>query len=221
MKTTGLYLFCILIICFPWFAQAETRYINENQEVPIRRGKGNEFKILAVKKTHTPVELLKDEGDYSYIRTGDGTEGWVLSRYLTAELPKPLLIEKLRAELEVLKNSQAKLNQDYQQLKEQKKLLESSSSALEQKVRELELQYQELTAASADVLQLKRSHDALKQEKEQLAQSLAALRKKNEELRSNTALMWYSAGALTLLLGIAIGMFMQSLKHKRKKSLSF
>ncbi len=221
MIKTGLYIYCILIISVPWFAQAETRYITENQEVPIRRGKGNEFKILAFGKTYSPVELIKDEGDYSYIRTEGGVEGWVLSRYLTGELPKPLLIEKLRAELEALKNSQAKLNLDFQQLQEQKKLLERASAALEQKARESEQRYQELAAASANVLQLKQAHDALKQENERYEQSLAALKKRNEELHDNTALMWYSAGALTLLLGMALGMFMQSLKQKKKKSLSF
>ena len=35
----------ILMVYFPWPAWAETMYITENQDVLIRGGKGNEFKI--------------------------------------------------------------------------------------------------------------------------------------------------------------------------------
>jgi SH3 domain protein len=221
MKKNRLYFFMILIVCFPWLARAETMYITENQDVLIRGGKGNEFKILAIKKAHAPVQLLRDEGDYSYIRTEGGIEGWVLSRYLTRELPKPMIIDKLSAELEKLKQANTALSQEFQQLQEQKKSLESSSVALEQKATALERQYKDLKSASSNVLQLKQAHDKLEQENEQYARSAAELTKKNEQLESNNALMWYIAGAATLLIGVAIGMFMQSLKHKKKKSLSF
>jgi len=221
MKKNILFFLMIHIVCFPWLARAETMYITENQDVLIRGGKGNEFKILAIKKAHAPVELLRDEGDYSYIRTEGGIEGWVLSRYLTRDLPKPMIIDKLNAEIEKLRQANTTLSQDFQQLQEQKKSLESSSGALEQKATDLEHEYKDLKSASSDVLQLKQAHDKLEQENEQYARSAAELTKKNEQLQSNNALMWYIVGAATLLIGIAIGMFMQSLKHKKKKSISF
>ena len=221
MKKNSLCFVVLLIVCFPWLASAETMYITENQDVLIRGGKGNEFKILAIKKAHAPVELLRDEGDYSYIRTEGGIEGWVLSRYLTRDLPKPMIIDKLNAEIEKLKQANTALSQEFQQLQEQKKTLESSSVALEQKATALERAYTELKSASSDVLQLKQAHDTLVQENEQYARSAAELTKKNEQLQSNNALMWFIAGAATLLIGVAIGMFMQSLKHKKKKSFSF
>jgi len=221
MKKNNLCFLVLLIVCFLWLASAETMYITENQDVLIRGGKGNEFKILAIKKAHAPVELLRDEGDYSYIRTEGGIEGWVLSRYLTRDLPKPMIIDKLNAELEKLKQANTALSQEFQQLQEQNKTLESSSVALEQKATALERAYTDLKSASSDVLQLKQAHDTLVQENEQYARSAAELTKKNEQLQSNNALMWFIAGAATLLIGVAIGMFMQSLKHKKKKSFSF
>jgi SH3 domain protein len=221
MKKNSLCFLMILMVYFPWPAWAETMYITENQDVLIRGGKGNSFKILAIKKAYAPVELLRDEGDYSYIRTEGGIEGWVLSRYLTRDLPKPMIIDKLNAEIEKLRQANTTLSQEFQQLQEQKKSLESSSVALEQKATALERQYKDLKSASANVLQLKQAHDKLEQENEQYARSAAELAKKNEQLQSNSALMWYIAGAATLLIGVAIGMFMQSLKNKKKKSFSF
>ena len=220
MKKNSLYFLMILMVCFPWPAWAETMYITENQDVLIRGGKGNEFKILAIKKAHAPVELLRDEGDYSYIRTEGGIEGWVLSRYLTRDLPGPLIIDKLNAELEKLRQANTNVSREFQQLQEQNKSLETSSAALEQKAQTLERQYQDLKSASANVLQLKQAHDRLKEENTQYARSAAELAKKNEQLQSNRALLWYIAGAATLLIGVAIGMIMQSLKHKKKKSFS-
>jgi len=221
MKKNSLYFLVLFMVCFPCRVWAETMYITENQDVLIRGGKGNEFKILAIKKAHAPVELLRNEGDYSYIRTEGGIEGWVLSRYLTRDLPKPMIIEKLNAELEKLRQANTTLSQESQQLQQQKKALENSSATLEQKTQALERQYQDLKSASANVLQLKQAHDKLEQENEQYAQSAAELAKKNEQLQSNSALMWYIAGAATLLIGVAIGMFMQSLKNKKRKSFSF
>ena len=221
MKKSSLCFLVLFMLCLPCLAWAETRYITENQDVLIRGGKGNEFKILAIKKAHAPVELLRDEGDYSYIRTEGGIEGWVLSRYLTRDLPGPLIIDKLNAELEKLRQANTNVSREFQQLQEQNKSLETSSAALEQKAQTLERQYQDLKSASANVLQLKQAHDRLKEENTQYARSAAELAKKNEQLQSNRALLWYIAGAATLLIGVAIGMIMQSLKHKKKKSFSF
>jgi SH3 domain protein len=221
MKKSSLSFLVLFMLCLPCLAWAETRYITENQDVLIRGGKGNEFKILAIKKAHAPVELLRDEGDYSYIRTEGGIEGWVLSRYLTRDLPSPLIIEKLTAELEKLRQANTNVSREFQQLQEQKKSQETSAAALEQKAQTLERQYQDLKSASANVLQLKQAHDRLKEENTQYARSAAELAKKNEQLQSNRALLWYIAGAATLLIGVAIGMIMQSLKHKKKKSFSF
>jgi SH3 domain protein len=221
MKKSSLCFLVLFMLCLPCLAWAETRYITENQDVLIRGGKGNEFKILAIKKAHAPVELLRDEGDYSYIRTEGGIEGWVLSRYLTRDLPGPLIIDKLNAELEKLRQANTNVSREFQQLQEQNKSLETSSAALEQKTQTLERQYQDLKSASANVLQLKQAHDRLKEENTQYARSAAELAKKNEQLQSNRALLWYIAGAATLLIGVAIGMIMQSLKHKKKKSFSF
>ena len=221
MKKNSLYFLVLFMVCFPCRVWAETMYITENQDVLIRGGKGNEFKILAIKKAHAPVELLRNEGDYSYIRTEGGIEGWVLSRYLTRDLPGPLIIDKLNAELEKLRQANTNVSREFQQLQEQNKSLETSSAALEQKAQTLERQYQDLKSASANVLQLKQAHDRLKEENTQYARSAAELAKKNEQLQSNRALLWYIAGAATLLIGVAIGMIMQSLKHKKKKSFSF
>jgi len=70
------YFFLLLVLALPRFAAAETMYVNDNLEVMVRGGKGVEFKILAIKKAHDPLEVLKTEDDYYYVRTEGGIEGW-------------------------------------------------------------------------------------------------------------------------------------------------
>lgn len=217
-------IFCfsaLLVFLMPCFAAAETMYINDNLEVMIRGGKGVAFKILAIKKAHEPLEVVKTEDDYCYVRTENGIEGWVLRRYLTRELPAPMIVAKLRTEIEQLKEQQAALSQEHQKVLEQKKTIEDASARLGEKTKTLETQYQELKAASANVIAIKKEHDRLAEENSSHALTVTRLTEKNKQLRDYTMLLWFIAGACTLLIGIFFGAVIQGLRYKRKKALSF
>jgi SH3 domain protein len=215
------YFFVLIVLGLPRFAAAETMYVNDNLEVMIRGGKGVEFKILAIKKAHDPLEVLKTEDDYCYVRTEGGIEGWVLRRYLTRELPGPMVIADLRAELAKLKAEHAALNQEQQKLQEQKKSAEDSSALLGEKAKTLESQYQELKASSANVIGIKQEHDRLAEENRKNALTISQLTEKNRQLRDYTMLLWFVAGASTLLIGMLFGAIIQGLRYKRKRSFSF
>lgn len=215
------YFFLLLVLALPCFAAAETMYVNDNLEVMIRGGKGVEFKIVAIKKAHEPLEVLKTEDDYCYVRTEGGIEGWVLRRYLTRELPAPMVVANLRSEIEKLKAEHAALTQEYQKLQEERKLIADSSSLLGEKAKTLESQYQELKASSADIIGIKQERDRLAEENRKNALTLSQLTEKNRQLRDYTLLLWFVAGAGTLLIGIVFGAVIQGLRYKRKKSFSF
>jgi len=215
------YFFVLIVLGLPRFAAAETMYVNDNLEVMIRGGKGVEFKILAIKKAHEPLEVLKTEDDYYYVRTEGGIEGWVLRRYLTRELPDPMVITNLRTEVEQLKGEHAALNQEYQKLLEQRKSIADSSALLGEKAKTLESQYQELKASSANVIGIKQEHDRLAEENRKNTLIITQLTEKNKQLRDYTMLMWFVAGASTLLIGILFGAILQGLRYKRKRPISF
>jgi SH3 domain protein len=215
------YIFVLIVFGLPWVAAAETMYVNDNLEVMIRGGKGVEFKILAIKKAHEPLEVLRTEDDYCYVRTEGGVEGWVLRRYLTRELPDPMVIADLRTEIEKLKGEHAALNQEYQQLQEQKKTAVDTSAQLGEKTKELESQYQELKASSANVISIKKEHDRLADENRKNALTISQLTEKNRQFRDYAMLLWFIAGASTLLIGVLLGAVIQGLRYKRKRSFSF
>lgn len=65
----------------------------------------------------TPLERLEKRGDFTRVRLGDGSEGWVESRFITDEKPARIMLLELQA-----KNSQ--LQQQLRDAERQLKALE-------------------------------------------------------------------------------------------------
>ncbi len=214
-------LLSLVLLFIPLRVAAETMYITDNLEVMVRGGKGTEYRILAIKKANEPVEVLSTEGDYSYVRLENGVEGWVLKRYLSRELPKPMVIANLTAEIEQLNVKHTALSEDYQKLKEQKQAIETSAAACVEKNKNLEQQYQDLKSSSANIIQLKDQCGKLQEENRKNSLMVAQLTEQNQQLRNYTTLLWFVAGATTLLIGLTIGIIIQNLRFKKRRSISF
>ena len=90
LRWTGL-----VFLAFELLAQAQTRYVTDRTIVELRRGPSTEYLILRNLEAGERVEILEQneaEG-YSRVRVADqGTEGWILTRFLTAE---PIARERL------------------------------------------------------------------------------------------------------------------------------
>ena len=90
LRWTGL-----VLLAFGMLAQAQTRYVTDRTIVELRRGPSTEYLILRNLEAGERVEVLEqnEEQGYSRVRVADqGTEGWILTRFLTAE---PIARERL------------------------------------------------------------------------------------------------------------------------------
>ena len=221
MNTKTIFFMSLLLALIPRVVTAETMYINDNLEVTVRGGKGTEYKILAIKQAHEPVDVLKTEGEYSYVRLDSGVEGWILRRYLTGELPGPMVIVNLKSEMEQVKAQHASMSQEYQKLKEQKQSLERAAALCAEQAKNLGQQYQDLKSASADVIKLKEQHARLQEENRKSRLSITYLTEQNLRLQNYQSLMWFIAGGATLLTGIVIGLVIQRLRGRTKRSIHF
>ena len=66
-------------------AAAEYRWISDVLYVPLRSGKGNQFRIVdSALKTGTRLTVLSEdtEGGWTEVRTDDGREGYIRSQFL-------------------------------------------------------------------------------------------------------------------------------------------
>lgn len=200
------------------FCFAQTRYVKPSSEVVVRRGQGTEFKIVGIVKDGTAVELLEESEDYAQIRMDDGTEGWILKRFLSDSMPLAQLVEELQNENERGKQKEEEANQTIVTLSSDLDRYESELQNMRAEKEEVETRYNKLERETADVSQLKNNHLILTQEKKSLEQSMAKMMQDYDDLKKDSAIYWFLAGGGVLLIGIIIGRS-TAMSRKRKQSL--
>src|SRR5215831_4543109 len=80
--------FVAVCLLFAASAQCETRYVTDKLSIELRRGPSNEYLILRTLEAGLAVDVLEQTPDgYSRVRVADGpgTEGWVLTRFLSTD----------------------------------------------------------------------------------------------------------------------------------------
>lgn len=209
---------CSLFLYGGTAALAQTAYIKPSSKIVLRRGQGTEFKILAMVKNGTAVELLEQNGTYAKVRLANNKEGWILKRFLSNDPPPDKLVVSLRHEKDTLKQKEIETDQK----------LEALSTTLSQTEKELDLtiaernqlrtDYQTLQSDTANVMQIKTNQQKTARKNKLLSQKLALIEQESENLRNDYALKWFLAGGGVLLIGILIGR-VSSRSRRRRSSL--
>lgn len=208
---------------------AETKYVIPTAEIPIRRGQGNDYKIVALVSDGAEVEELERGESYSLVRLANEKEGWILSRFLSDNPPLTEVVAALTSENEALKLQQ---QQSGEELAEQEQQSSQKLEELSQNLADTELRLEATTAEkeaitasfeklqkdTANVVEIKQNLTATLNENKSIKQTLATLTRENEELKSDDRINWFLAGGGVLLLGIIIGKITNR-SRKRKPSL--
>ena len=109
-----------LFIGIPAIAVAETAYITEKLEIPVRSGESREYRIIRYLQAGAQVEILETyESGYAKIKDERGREGFVLGRYLVDRAPSFVIAGRLEAEVAKQKETITRLRQDIKALTSQ------------------------------------------------------------------------------------------------------
>lgn len=203
---------------------ADTRYVTDQLVISVRDGHNPSDIVLGYIKTATPVDVIEEIGDYSRIKTEDGLEGWVLTKYIVSEKPKALIIEDLKSEIQKL-NEKA----DSKKLLETKKMYEEKIGELEQEVNinqrftakaksdliQLDNKYKNLLAHSQNKEELIRESEQLKKLNTHLNTEIKSLKQQNKVPLKSKGLQSFVAGAGVLLLGYLLGASAKKKKRSR------
>lgn len=196
------------------------QYISDRLELPMRSGESVQHRILRMLPSGTPVQVLQSSKDtgYSEIRTQDGTEGWVLTRFL-------MQTPSARVRLAAAEQKVAKLELANADLKKQSAQLGAQAATQAKQLSQLQQDKQSLTAEVQRIRRVSGSALALDSENRQLkAQTLAqgrelqALRQENEVLKDRGKRDWFLAGAAVLFVGMLLGLILPRLRLHRRGS---
>ncbi|MCW8128064.1 TIGR04211 family SH3 domain-containing protein [Microbulbifer halophilus] len=219
-QLTGLAAAALLAIGAPAGAlSGDTRYITDELRVPMRSGKGNQFRILdAGLPSGTRLALLEDAADegWARVRTPEGEEGWIRRQYLVDEPVAQIKLEKARADL--ARFEQMDLGSEVRRLQKVNGELESQLAAANEKSAQLAGELEELKKLSADAVSLNKRHQKLLHQHELLKQEQAMAEAEIQRLSSSDTRRWYMYGAASVGLGAILAMIAPYVRPRRRHS---
>ena len=221
-QLTGMTAAALLAISIPAISQTSgTRYITDELHVPMRSGKGNEFRILnSGLPSGTKLTLLEDAPDegWSRVRTAAGQEGWVRRQYLVSEPVAEIKLKKAQAELAHFEKMEGNLGGAVRDLEEKNRNLQSELTSEKEKASQLEKDLKELQALSADTVALNTRHQKLLHQHELLKQKQMMAEAEIQRLSGSDTQKWYMYGALSVALGAILAMIAPHLRPRRRRS---
>jgi len=203
------------LLFYPSPASAETQYVIPSSEIAVRRGQGTDYRIVAVVKDGTPVEIIEQGESYSKIRLDNEKEGWILTRFLSPDPPLTEVVASLGDENEALKTQQLENLQEIEDLSTALADTEQQLQTARSEYETLTETYKKLQKDTANVIEIKNELAQVKKQETLNQRKIASLTEDNEKLISDARINWFLAGAGILLLGMILGkLTSRSRRHK-------
>jgi SH3 domain protein len=199
--------------------QAQTRYVTDRTNLEIRRGPTTEHAILRWLEPGNEVQVLEQDqqSGWSRVRVVDeGTEGWILTRFLMDE---PAARDQLTAAQRNLAAARERVAALEAQARELGTNLGATRVELEQArsghataSRELA----DLQTAAANVVEIRDQNTSLQQRLIESERAVEDLTAERSRLAGRNSQNWFIVGASVLLAGIVIGLVAPTLRRRRR-----
>lgn len=207
-----------ILLCF-WFCQAlcwaEMQYVTEVMSITMRTGPGVKHKIIAMLKSGEKIDILENGDGWTRVRSRNGQEGWVLTRFLTTEKPVRPVLDELSGKYQALLKEFNRTSAENMTLKEENQRLQKELTEKETVLAEVNSAYEKLKEDSADFLAVKNNLENTQKELSDLKRKSKELETVVVKLQNSQILKGISIGAGILLLGIIIGL---KFKRQRRRS---
>lgn len=218
-QVTGIFVALLVsALLFASAASADSAWVSDEFEITLRSGPSTSNAIELMLSSGTQLEVLErdSESGYSRVRTGGGTEGWVLTRYLMNEPAAREQLATLTSQLSSEASRGSSLNAQLGTIRTEYDNATRRIETLEREKSELEEELGEIKRTSTNVLSINNQN---KQLREQLAAEeirVATLEQENRELTSQTTRYWFMSGALVLVVGMVLGLWLPRIRWQRR-----
>jgi SH3 domain protein len=205
VKKTSASLLVLLVISR--LAQAKTGYVTDNVEIPMRSSESERSKIIKMLPAGTALNVLGDntENGYTYVQTTNGTEGFILTRYISPEPISRVLLENATKKLESLQEENKAL-----------KVAQASGQQLGQERDKLSTELAELQQTAANAIQIKQQRDQLQERVVSVERELQQLKRENQALTESSNQDWFLYGGGLALFGVLLGFILPKISWRRR-----
>ncbi|HEC29941.1 MAG TPA: TIGR04211 family SH3 domain-containing protein [Gammaproteobacteria bacterium] len=217
MKQFKLPLLAILIL-FGNQAMSETRYVTDIFQITLRSGKSTQNEIIRMVPSGTLLTVLEQDAGsgYSHVRTPEGKEGWVLTRFL---MDLPSARARLSGAETRLANSEQQLGEireELQQTNKQKQALNKERTRLEALNKKTSHQLARIKQVSANVIQISSENERLKKQMVETDRENQFLQQENTNLQDRSNRDWFMVGAMVVVVSMIFGILLTRIRWKKK-----
>lgn len=200
---------------------AETLYVSDVLRITVRTGPTTDNEIIEMVVSGDALETTGEESDGWFpVRTGKGTEGFAMSRFLVSEPIARDQLTDLQAQLESLQAEPDSLQATVVQVQNENRNLSVQNDELSLEVQQMAESLSSITDLSSNSLGIAAERDELRQERDKLLLELDEARMENSVLEDQSDKKWAMVGAGVLFIGIVLGLILPGLKSRRRSSWS-
>jgi SH3 domain protein len=208
----------IAFFCIPSTVLAEFFYVIPSAEIPLRSGKGSEYRIITVILNGSRVQLLKQEDDWAMVRTSNNDKGWMPKRYLSTSPPLKDVVTSLRTQNDQLKKQTTEVSKQLDEATEARNQYGQDLKACILDRDQIRKSYDSLKEDAADVIHFKQALSETAKELQEIKHNYTIAQQENEHLRDNSRIKWFLTGGGVLIVGWIIGLI-TTRGRKRRPSL--
>jgi len=191
---------------------AENRYVTERMRITLRTGPDVSYKVIGLVASGESVHLIEESHKWSRVETDEGKRGWVMTRFLTTDIPKSDLLETLKKNHERLKEKTRLLSDENKKLKTENSDINKALSKKVMELKKLTETYENLNKGCQKYKELKLKHkrvtDSMKNQQKELIQL-----KQEKAVLESYQLFWGFGMALAIL---AAGFILGKTSQKKR-----
>jgi len=216
--TTAASAFGLSILLFSPLLLADSAWVSDEFEVMLRSGPSTGNAIQLMVSSGTELEVLEQDAEagYTRVRTGGGTEGWVLTRYLMSEASAREQLAALTGQLTSATSRGSTLNSQLGAIRSEYDSAQNQIEALQGEKEALEQELADIRRTAANVLSIDSQNQDLREQLNDSGIKVDMLEHENRELMSQTNRYWFMTGGLVLVVGIILGLWLPRMRWQRR-----
>jgi len=209
---------CLLFLLPAVESAAQSVWVSDQFEVMLRSGPSTSNAIERMLTSGTALEVIErdDDAGYSRVRTAAGTEGWVLTRYLMNEASAREQLEALTKRLTSANTQGSSLTSQLDGVKSEYDSATRQIAGLERDKGRLEQELAEIKRTAANVLSINDQNKGLREQLANAEIEAATLEQQNRELTGQTTRYWFMTGAMVLVVGMVLGIWLPRIRWQRR-----